>query len=305
MNSLISVVIPTYKRPIEILGKAIKSVLEQTYTSFEVIIVDDNHTSDPIRKDISTYISSLKDYRIRLVQNETNMGGAQARNTGIAECKGDFIAFLDDDDEWLPNKLLFQIEKFNDKDVGLVYCDSYTINIKNNIEVKRKIRHKRVSGWVFDKLMVENHIGSTSFVIIRRNALDRVGGFDKNLRSLQDYDLWLRISQHYKVDYVPVPLVNYYILDIERISTNMDSKVQGAELVFAKYKDYLMKNPKIMAKKQLKMLPYYYSKIGFFETLAKWYKAVLIYPFNILNLKYLAIILYKFLKEKINSVRSL
>lgn len=287
MDSLISVIIPTYKRPYEILLRAIKSALNQSYSNIELIIVNDSPQDDPNKNEIARKISKIKDSRVRYIQHNCNLGACKARNTGIHNSTGRYIAFLDDDDEWLANKLELQLEKFQDEQIGLVYCDSYTITVKDGTIINKTLRANRVSGWVYDKLILENFIGSTSFVMIKKEVLNSSGLFNINLDSAQDYELWLRISKIYKVDFVDVPLVNYYVHDGERISSNVDKKIQGLVKLIELNTEYLQLHPKTLSIRKLKIVPFYAIKSGNKTALIKWLEAVKIYPFQIENIEYL------------------
>src|SRR5699024_11926776 len=123
------------------------------------------------------------------------------------------------------------LQKFTNKEVGLVYCDSYTIKTKNDSIINKSIRSFRISGMDYKQLLEKNFVGSTSFVLIRKEALNECGFFNTEMESGQDYELWLRLSKKYKIDYVDIPLVNYYAHEGERISTNVNKKIQGLEQI--------------------------------------------------------------------------
>ncbi|WP_171046316.1 glycosyltransferase family 2 protein [Lentibacillus cibarius] len=295
MEGLVSVIITTYKRSFDTLSKAINSVLTQTYNNLELIIVDDNPEKSSHKVDIQSNLKALNDNRVNYIQHENNQGACVARNTGINNSRGNYIAFLDDDDEWLPNKLEYQIRKFSDEKVGLVYCFAYIITIKDNKQISKNVISNRVSGMVYDKLIEKNFIGSTSFVILKKEALDQCGYFNNDLKSSQDYDLWLRISKGYKVNYVDIPLVNYYIHEGERISENVDNKIQGKEKINELNIDYLKLHPIIHSKRKLTVVPFYAVKYGCKFAMKKWWEAVKIYPYHSAILKNLVkLILYSF-----------
>ena len=205
MNDLVSVVIPTFSRP-DMLGRAIESVLKQSYFNYEIIIVDDNGEDSKYQKITEEYISRYKHNKcIKYIKHKTNLGGCAARNTGIRNAKGKFIGFLDDDDEWTTDFLEVMMCKFSDDLVGAIYCDQY-------IQKREKIFYsvndtKFLKGNVFENLLNGWCPLSTSLFIIRKECFDNVGGFDEELKSFQDYDMWLRIAQKYKFDYVNKRLV--------------------------------------------------------------------------------------------------
>ncbi|WP_079474804.1 glycosyltransferase family 2 protein [Marinococcus halophilus] len=297
MENLISVVLPTYKRNSITLMRAINSVLDQTHKHLEVIIVDDNSRNDQFRKEVQREVENIRDERVHYVKHAENKGACRARNTGIEQSQGDFIAFLDDDDEWISTKLEMQIKKFLDPAVGLVYCDSYSIFIKKELEIEKKIRKSKHSGWIYSDLIKNNIIGSTSFVLLKKEVFSEVGKFNEKLKSAQDYELWLRVAKKYKVDKVDLPLVNYYIHDGERISTKVTNKIQGLEWLNEINKTYLLHHPEVHSLRKLKLAPFYAKEYGLKTGIYKWILAVKIYPANIVKTKYL-------IKTTINGIKS-
>lgn len=294
MNALISVVIPTYKRYPNMISRAIHSVLEQSYRDIEVIVVDDSPEDFEGRMSVEDMILSLDDSRIIYIKHPYNMGACAARNTGIKESKGEYIAFLDDDDEWLPWKLEKQIKLFSDPKIGLIYCRQIIVNDETKSEVIDK--RKFYSGYVFDKLIMNNFIGSTSFVIIKRECFTECGLFDIRMKASQDAELYLRISQKYEVAYVDEPLVVYHTHSGERLTTNQYNKIQGLELINEYYSDYLNKNKKIKSIRIIKIVPFYIMIGNKKKALKLYLQAIKLAPFNIKhNLKYfILLILYQF-----------
>jgi len=189
---VVSVVIPTYNRA-EIIGRAIRSVQAQTFEDWELIVVDD--ASEDETEEV---VAAFEDTRIRYIQHVENRGGAAARNTGIRNSRGEYIAFLDSDDEWLPQKLEGQIRVFEkaSESVGLVYTGMIR---KKDEYTKRK--PPVYSGWIEEKLYLENVIGSCSVGVIKSNVTNEVGYFDKKLDSAQDKDYWLRVSKVFKIEF--------------------------------------------------------------------------------------------------------
>lgn len=287
MNSLVSVIIPTFKRPYKTLSRAINSVLNQSYTNMEIIIVDDSPKDDFNRKEVEENLKIISDKRVRYIQHQYNQGACIARNTGINNSRGDYIAFLDDDDEWLPDKLQLQLKKIKNSDAGLIYCSSYTITLKDNRQVNKTVRFSKISGWAYNRLIIDNFIGSTSFVLLKKEVIDSCGVFNNDLLSAQDYELWLRISKKFQIDFVDTPLVNYYIHEGERISTNIDYKIKGLEKLNELNMEYLVSNPKAMAIRKLKITPYYAVKYGYKSAFLKLFQAARVYPFQIENIKYI------------------
>jgi glycosyltransferase involved in cell wall biosynthesis len=193
----VSVIIPTYNRG-RVIKEAIDSVLAQDYTEFELIVVDDgstDHTSDVL----DSYRNVIK------VLSQKNKGVSAARNRGISEAYGKFIAFLDSDDLWLPQKLSTQVEFFNQTSDALI-CQTEEVWVRNGIRVNPKKRHKKPSGMIFIPSL-ELCLVSPSAVMIQRSLFDRVGEFDETLPACEDYDLWLRISCRFPIHLIDTPLI--------------------------------------------------------------------------------------------------
>ena len=196
-NPLVSVVIPTYNRA-WVIKEAVDSVLAQDYKDFELIIVDDGSTDNT-----SDVLASYgEDVRVLFQENK---GVSAARNRGVAEASGQLVAFLDSDDLWLPKKLSMQVEFFNKTPDALI-CQTEEVWIRNGIRVNPKKRHKKPSGMIFEPSLALCLV-SPSAVMIRRDVLDREGGFDETLPACEDYDLWLRLSSRFPVYLIEIPLI--------------------------------------------------------------------------------------------------
>ena len=196
---LVSVILPTYNRA-RLVSRSINSVLKQTYNNFELIIIDDGSTDNT-----KQIINSFNDNRIVYLKHNHNKHASAARNTGIAKSKGELIAFLDDDDQWLPKKLEKQIsiiQKLPPK-VGLIYC---WMDYYNNEKLIHKHRPK-LQGSVFPMVLDQQRIGGCPTLLIRKEILINMGGFDITIRRGNDGDLIRRICKKYDVDFVPEVLV--------------------------------------------------------------------------------------------------
>jgi len=193
----VSVIIPTYNRGWTI-GEAVDSVLAQDYRDFELIVVDDG-SADNTSQVLDAYRGTIKVFR------QENKGVSAARNRGIAEASGRFIAFLDSDDLWLPQKLSTQVEFFNTTPDALI-CQTEEVWIRSGVRVNPKKRHKKPSGMIFEPSLALCLV-SPSAVMIRRSLLEIVGNFDETLPACEDYDLWLRISCRFPVYRIDTPLI--------------------------------------------------------------------------------------------------
>ena len=196
-HPLVSVVIPTYNR-CEWLSRAIDSVLGQTYTRFELIVVDDGSTDET--SDL------LKAYgrNIRVIRQE-NTGVSGARNAGIRTARGELIALLDSDDSWLPEKLEHQVNFFRSSADAMI-CQTEEIWIRSGKRVNPKKRHRKFSGMIFEKTLPLCLV-SPSAVMMRASLFREVGLFDEDLPACEDYDLWLRVTWKYPVHLIDMPLI--------------------------------------------------------------------------------------------------
>ncbi len=199
-NPLVSVIIPTFNRG-WIVAEAVKSVLAQDYCPIELIVVDDGSTDDTVRK-----LGPFMDKIILIIQK--NKGVSAARNTGIKAANGEFIAFLDSDDMWLPEKTSCQINFFNNNPEAMI-CQTGEIWIRNGKRVNPKKKHKKLSGMIFEPSL-HLCLVSPSAVMIKKKLFEIKGNFDEKLPACEDYDLWLRISSD-----IPVYLIDK-LLTIKR-----------------------------------------------------------------------------------------
>jgi glycosyltransferase involved in cell wall biosynthesis len=233
MPPKVAVVIPVFNRP-ETVAEAIKSVLAQTCEDFELVVVDDgssDRTVDAIR--------AIRDSRIRLVRHRCNRGGAAARNTGIQRSSAPFVAFLDSDDTWMPMKLERQLELFErcGDDLALVYTGAARIDSDGSVSVDIPRRRSDLARI----LLTRNVIGETSVGIVRRSALEQVGGFDEALPAWQDIDLWLRLCERFRAEVVPEVLVSIRKGNGSgRISTDIEACIAAREQFRRKHREKLL-----------------------------------------------------------------
>lgn len=201
-NILVSVIIPTYNRK-NIVIDAIKSVLNQTTKDFEIIVVDDGST-DGTRE----YLESLN-LPIRIISKD-NGGVASARNIGIKNTIGKYIAFLDSDDLYLPEKLNSQVTYLeNHPNIPLVYTDEY-IEVNGEVLPKTRFQRADVGDDIKNNFLLSGFVQRTpihtSAVMVRKSILEEVGYFNETLKIHEDSELWNRISIKYKFGYIDTPL---------------------------------------------------------------------------------------------------
>jgi glycosyltransferase involved in cell wall biosynthesis len=214
----VSVVIPAYNS-MKYLPETVDSVLGQTFIDFEILIINDGSTDN-----ICEWFTQIKDPRVKLISQE-NKGLSGARNTGIANAQGEYIAFLDADDLWEPSKLEKQVFCLdNNPEVGLVH--TWMLLIDEHSQSTGRVLKSNLEGYVWEKLLERNSIACPS-VIVRRSCLDIVGGFDPNLRSVEDWDMWIRLSRHYRFAAIQEPLAYY-----RQLSSSMSKNWKVMEKAF-------------------------------------------------------------------------
>jgi len=286
----VSIIIPTYNCR-EFIGRAIRSVLDQTFQDFELIIVDDGST-DNTKEIVNDLIK--KDKRIKYIYQENSGGPGKPMNTGILASRGEFIAFLDSDDEWLPEKLEKQLKLFKDsfnKGLGLVSCNCNILCIEENSQKilgEYKTPNFPSRNKAFQKLLRDCFIFSESSVLTKKKVLDKVGLFDENaeVKGFQDWELWLRIVKNHDFSSLPEPLLKYYFhkdnYSITKIK-NLRKNTKFFEYVLNKHKKDYQKYPKIYSFSLLR-LAIGYSRLGDIKKGRKVFlQAIKINPLDIKN----------------------
>lgn len=201
MSISMSVIIPTYNR-IEVIGRAIESVLMQKASNLEleIIVIDDGSTDQTAELIAEQFPNVVYRY-------QSNKGVSSARNLGLKLAKYEWIALLDSDDEWLPNKIQRQFELLNKND--LLVCHTQEIWIRNGDRVNQMNKHAKSGGWIFQNCLPLCAM-SPSSIVVHKSVFDTVGTFDEFLPACEDYDLWLRITSRYQVAYVETASINKY-----------------------------------------------------------------------------------------------
>ncbi|MFA5147173.1 MAG: glycosyltransferase [Candidatus Omnitrophota bacterium] len=241
-SPLVSVIIPTRNRS-SFLERAIESVLAQTYKKIELIVVDD--ASDD---DTAGSVMALREKVPGLVyiRNEKPGGGAASRNTGIRKASGEYIAFLDDDDEWMPGKLNAQVDFFRaHPDIAAVSC--YFIIKKDG----RTVKVRKQEAISFDDMLWDNFMGSFSFAMVRSSIFGKVGYLSEDLSSCHDWDFWIRVARIYRIGVVPEFLC-VYRWHTANISDWTERTLDNYAMVYEKNKDLMSREcRKYHLKKQM------------------------------------------------------
>ncbi len=225
----VSVIIPTFNRA-SVVGRAARSVLTQSYQDLELIIVDDNSTDDT-----ASVIEALADPRVRYLRRTETGGASAARNTGIAEARGNLVAFVDSDDEWLPMKMELQVDRLLEGDprAAVVYCRLQRHDDLTDMPIPEGRRRQRpYEGDIYWRLLAGWHPATPSLVAVRRAALLDVGSFDTQFRTGEDYDLWLRLGRAgYRFAFVDEILVVKHERAGLQLMRNADARQYSEQLI--------------------------------------------------------------------------
>jgi len=237
----VSVIIPTHNRAL-LLCRAVDSVLKQTFQDFEIIIIDDGSTDRTVE-----FARGSGDARIRYHRNEKNCGEGESRNAGLRLARGEYIAFIDDDDQWLPEKLAKQVALLDAArpEVGLVYTGYRRIDLDSGRVIATILPEAR--GPVLRALASSNCIGAPSTVLARRSCFVQAGGFDASVIFGIDYDMWIRIARDYEFEYIREPLVLYTVHG-DRLSTNTVTVWRGKEAQLERYEQFFAGDRKAFAR---------------------------------------------------------
>lgn len=228
----VSVVIPTHNRATSV-RTAIDSVLKQTFQDFEILVVDDASEDDT-----EASVRGINDSRIRYFRHAVGKGDAGARNTGIRNSTGEYLAFLDDDDQWMPEKLSWQLAEFEKAGelLGLVFGGRetfFTATGRSSVarlegDVETQLRWFRIT---------------TSTVMIRRAGIERVGPFDEDILYCSDYDLWIRLWRAgFQIACIDQPLVRYFVHG-NGLTDNPRKVIAGKERVLRKHEQFFAEDP--------------------------------------------------------------
>lgn len=230
MNSLVSIIIPTYNHA-HFLGRALQSVLDQTYSHWEALVID-NHSQD----NTDDIVKSFNDPRIRLIKIHNNGVIAASRNLGIREAKGEWIAFLDSDDCWYSKKLERCFGRLGESYDLVCHGERWLGDGRD-----REIFYGPEQRASYESLLFEGNCISTSAVVVRREQIEAVGGFreDVNIITAEDYDLWLRLACHgTRIGFVPEILGEYFF----HIGNQSRSALRNMEAVLQVIKWHFEKN---------------------------------------------------------------
>lgn len=270
---LVSVIIPTYNRA-HLISRSIQSVLNQTFKDIELIVVDDGS-----KDNTDEIIQAIDDPRVIYLKHQTNRGVSAARNTGIKAARGEFIAFQDSDDEWLPNKLEKQLAKFKEDkigDLGLVVCEKFAI-------IRDTKRYKSRKGMALNYTKLISHfLGygiATHCFLLRRELVASELYFDESLRAWEEWDLLFRISRICSIDIVHEPLVKQYIHGEDHVDIP-SNRIPAKKALLRKYATELESNPRGFSYAQWQIALDYFRIGEISQAKHHLKKAIAAYPWN-------------------------
>lgn len=274
---LVSIVIPTYGRS-ELLPKAIESALNQTYKRTEIFVVDDNDGGSEHRgqtqRALQPYTQSKQ---ITYLKHNKNRGGSAARNTGIKASQGKYVALLDDDDEWFPEKIEKQVRYFEvlDQKVGVIYCSYILQEYDGDVEM---IRYEK-GDLTKELLMLEFDPGASSTLMFRRDVLDEINYFDERFARHQDLEILIRLCRKYLID-----VCSDVLLRVNGHNFPSPRKSEQVQQLFLKVFDYDIRHlafwerKKVYAKHYMQLADLFLNEKMIVQVLKYYLKSILKFP---------------------------
>lgn len=257
MKYEISIIIPTYKRADKLID-IIQKLKQQSFTNYEIIIVDDNGVGTKEQIETKNKVLQLGLKNLRYFSLKINSGAPYARNFGAKKSKSDFIAFLDDDDEWDKEKLQMQYETIK-QNPNCSFCFCNQVLVQNNkIKTNRKWFY---FGDLQKKIIQGNFVGGSSNPLINKKIFEKAGGFDLNLPSCQDWDLWIRLINIAPPTFLNEKLVKIDRSSIERISSNNSKVLYGHLMLLDKLKQQTCFKKNLFLFLKLKILKHFFNFI--------------------------------------------
>lgn len=291
-NPLVSVIIPTYKRP-DTLDRAIESVFQQTYSPIEIIVVDDNNPDSEGRALTEKCMKKYEnDVRVQYVKHEHNKNGSAARNTGARHSKGQYLAFLDDDDEYFPDKISAQVKRLEGLDESWGACYTKYIRKSEDKLISTSTEHRQGNIYFYELCRNFWHGGGTG-PLVRRSVFESIGGFDETFKRNQDVEYMIRISKNYKVAYEKTLGHIQHVDSFHEIQSTKPQTLTNFLACFQKEIDEL--NPQMRRKFDkmiaLQMFKYFLYNEHNIKESALYLKQAKIGPF--LTMRYLAYLTYR------------
>lgn len=285
---MVSVIIPTYGRIKDIVLRAVTSVEVQTYTDWELYVVDDNEDTETYSKSIQEAIEQKEDKRIHYIKMEKNSGACAARNKGIEVSCGEYVAFLDDDDEWVAEKLELQLPLMERKNVGFSYSGMLLYNELTGQRKSSAVKFK--NGNIYRDLLKQNSIGGTPSFIIKREALEKCGGFLEGMPASQDQELWLRLAKEYEVASIPKDLIIVHLHAGDSVSKSLDRRIAGYRKIFEIHYEDITKDKEIYSYRVYTLAKLLILNCEYSEGIKLLFKSIKLQP--LMGCYYVAVIIY-------------
>lgn len=245
MDKLVSVIIPTFGRPTSI-GTAIQSVLDQSYDSIEVVVIDDNVPDSEERALTEDFMQKyVENSKVNYYKHERNKGGCAARNTGIEKAKGELIAFLDDDDRYLPTYIEKMVARITEDKADMVYMTKAYCDDREYVWKSKDRGEYFPEGHIFTKV-ISGQCPICIFFLIQKTFIERIGKFDENLRGFQDCDIWFKASKEGKLCTMKQSLAVYTRDARERITANPYKREKALKEFEEKWRKVLTKEENIV-----------------------------------------------------------
>ncbi|MCS3935203.1 glycosyltransferase involved in cell wall biosynthesis [Salinibacter ruber] len=300
MDPLVSVIIPTHNRP-NLLPRALASVFAQTFHRFECFVVDDGSSCD-----VRSVVDRVGDDRVKYLSHSSSRGASAARNTGIEASNAKYVAFLDDDDEWRPSKLRKQVDLFEESPpgVGLIYT---WMNYYKEGGKLYRTHSPTFEGHVFPYVFDEQRIGGCPTLLVLRNVVENVGGFDEGLPRGNDGDFIRRVCKRCKVRCIPEVLVNVFIEHGEKRISNNDEKgllrgIKSHKSKLRKFPDECEKYPRRTANIYASIASNYAKMGRWRESKSNYLKAIRMAPISYNVIKNIIVTLLVVLNNKFKNI---
>lgn len=234
---LVTAIVTIYNRPVSIVRRALMSVIKQSYANIEIILVNDCPEKEALKEELYNLVTELSDDKkiIKYIVMSENGGACKARNEGIKQSNGEYIACLDDDDEWFEKKIELQVNAIDGKsEVGLVYCNARYCYLNSGKE-RDAFENPQKSGNIYKSVLGKN-IGSCSFILFKKENLVKVGGFNEEMPAMQDWEAILMVLKCSQAAYIHEPLIKYYFYEGERISNHPERRYKAYCMLYEEFK---------------------------------------------------------------------
>ncbi|MDO5718152.1 MAG: glycosyltransferase family 2 protein [Tissierellia bacterium] len=235
---LVSIIMPTYKRDLQYVRRALVSLIDQSYQNIEIIVVDDSPDDYIHRDEVKNFVQNIDDDRIIYIQNKENLGGSLARNEGIFRSSGEYITFLDDDDKYKVDKIKNQVEFMEENDYDMSFSNMLIVDTKDNpIDLRNYTNIWSFEQEEFLKYHIMRHATGTPTFMYKASKLKEIGGFDNAIMGQEFYLMLKSIESGFNIGYLDKTDVIVYRHKGEAISTGIN-KIRGEKILYEKKKEY-------------------------------------------------------------------